>query len=216
MAEVGYETPPLEFDKAPKGKIPYIIEGERVMGDSTLIIQHMADTRGIDLDRGLSPRDRSIATAVRRMIKENTYWCLYTTRYMIPENWVIYREIIADILVPGASAEIREAVANQIKAGIDAAAHGHGWGRHQLDEAALLSRQDLDALSTLVGDNTWAMGSDEPTTLDATVFGYIGNLIEAPFNDPITTHARSLTNLVELCGRVRARYFPELDVARAD
>ncbi len=210
MAELDYETPPLEFGRAPKGKIPFIVEGERVMGDSTLIIEHMKRTRGIDLDAELGPRDQGISLAFRRMIKENFYWALYTTRYVIPDNWARYRETIADILAPGAPAEVRDAVATQIKTNIEAHAHGHGWGRHSVEEAALLTRQDLEALAAFVGDNTWAMGQAEPTTLDATVFGYVGNLIAAPFEDPITTHAKSLTNLVGLCDRVRARYFPEL------
>jgi hypothetical protein len=210
MAGVEYEKPPLEFEKAPKRKIPYIIEGDLVMGDSTLIIERLRQTRGIDLDSQLAPRDRAISTAFRRMIKENTYWAIYTVRYSVPENWASYRETIADILAPGAGADIREAVGNQIKAGIDSDAQGHGWGRHNLEETALLTRQDLEAVSILLGDNEWMMGGDEPTTIDATVFGYIGNLLESSFTDAITTHAQSLSNVVALCDRVRARCFPEL------
>jgi hypothetical protein len=210
MASVEYEKPPLEFEKAPKRKIPYIIEDDLVMGDSTLIIEHLRQTRGIDLDRHLAPRDRAISTAFRRMLKENTYWAIYTTRYMVPDNWARYRETLADILAPGAPADIREAVGNQIKAGIDSDAQGHGWGRHSLEETALLAGQDLEALSVLLGDNTWMMGGDEPTTIDATVFGYVGNLLATSFTDTITSHARSLTNVVALCDRIRDRYFPEL------
>jgi glutathione S-transferase len=210
MAGVEYEKPPLEFANAPKGKIPYVIEGERVIGDSTLIIEHLKQTRAIDLDRQLSPRDRAVSTAFRRMVKENLYWAVYTTRYTIPENWGHYRLLVGEILAPGAGAEVHEQIAAGIKAGIEAAAHGHGWGRHSLDEVALLTRQDLEALSAWLGDNSWIMGGDEPTILDATVFGYVGNLIGTPFEDAISAHARSLTNIVGLCERVRARYFPEL------
>lgn len=210
LAGVEYEIVPLEFQKAPKGKIPFIIEGGRSLGDSTLIIEQLGRTRGIDLDRGLSPRERGISTAMRRMIKENTYWALYTTRYVMGDNWAIYRELIADILAPGAPAEVREQVAKQVKQGIDTAAHGHGWGRHSVEDATLLCRQDLDALSAVLGDNTWMMGREHPTTIDATVFGYIGNLVSTPFRDEMSEHARSLTNLVSLCERVRATYFPEL------
>jgi glutathione S-transferase len=212
MAGVGYEVVPLEFAKAPKGKIPYIIDGERTIGDSTLIIEHLGRTRGLELEgeRELSPRERGISTALRRMIKENTYWATYTTRYVINDNWAVYRELIANILAPGAPAEVREQVAAQIKQGIDAAAHGHGWGRHSVEEATHLCRQDLDALSAVLGDNTWMMGLEHPTTIDATVFGYIGNLLSTPFEDEMSQHARSLSNLAGLCERVRATWFPEL------
>ena len=75
---------------------------------------------------------------------------------------------------------------------------------------AALAKQDVDALSELLGDNEWMMGGEEPTTLDATVFGYVGNFIDTPYSDPMSDHARSLTNLNQLCDRIRTRYFPEL------
>ena len=209
LAGVEYETPALDFPGAPKGKIPYILEGGRKMGDSTLIIEHFQETRGIDLDRSLSPREQAISLACRRMIKENLYWGVYASRYVVPENWAEYRKL-PEAMLGDAPDEVKRQFADGIKQSIDTHAHGHGFGRHSFDEAALLCRQDLEALSTLLGDNTWFMGHDEPTTIDATIFGYVGNLIQQPYEDAISKHARAYPNLVALCDRVRERTFPEL------
>ena len=46
--------------KAPKKKIPYVIIDGQEMGDSTLVIEHLAKTRGIYLDEGLSEKDKAL------------------------------------------------------------------------------------------------------------------------------------------------------------
>mgnify|MGYP003352201900 CR=1 FL=1 len=44
---------------SPKGKIPYIVEADLKIGDSTFIREHIEKTYGIDLDRGLTPDMRA-------------------------------------------------------------------------------------------------------------------------------------------------------------
>lgn len=215
MAGVEYEKPPLAFQEAPKGKIPFVVIGGERMGDSTLIIEHMRETRGIDLDAPLSPRERAISMAFRRMLKENTYWAIIRHRYFVDENWEQYRGIVGGLLAPGAPDEMKAQVAEGIKAGADSDARGQGYGRHTLEEAKVLYRHDLQAVSDLLGDNEWMMGHDTPTVLDATAFAYVGSFACAPFDDDMGRFAKGLTNLVAHCDRMRARYFPELVEAKS-
>lgn len=210
MAGVDYDRPPTDFSKAPKGKIPFIGEGDALMGDSSLIIEHFKTTRDIDLDRELSPMQRAISLAFRRMLKENDYWVTVLIRYSIPENWQLYRETLADVLAPGQPDEERRAAAEGYKEMVMGSTHAHGLGRHDIDEVATLFAQDLEALATLLGDNTWMMGGDTPTTLDATVYGYFSNIALTPYQDALSNNAREHTELMKLCERIQARYFPEL------
>lgn len=209
MAELEHELVPADFSRAPKGKIPFIEQGEEIIADSTLIIEHFAQTRGIDLDAKLGERERAIGLAFRRMLKENDYWALVYIRYVHPDNWPLYAKLVAMAVAPGQPEEAGLAAAEAMKEVVLGQAHGHGMGRHSGPEIEAICRADVDALSTLLGDGEWMLGAG-PSNLDATLFGYFGNIICSPFNDELSTYCRSKTNLVELCGRIRARYFPEL------
>lgn len=104
MAKLPYKSVTelhLHAEKAPKGKIPFIDYQGKLIGDSTLIIEMFKEKEGIDLDRGLTASERAISLAFRRMLKENTYWGILYIRYNVPENWRIYRELIASTVYPG-------------------------------------------------------------------------------------------------------------------
>ena len=74
LAEIPYSVEEsTALGKAPKGKLPYIREGGRHIGDSTLIIEHLKATRGIDPDAGLDPRQRAEALALQRLLEEHLY-----------------------------------------------------------------------------------------------------------------------------------------------
>src|SRR4051794_27366484 len=64
------------FNKAPKGKLPYIDDGGEKIGDSTFIRQHLERKYGIDFDNGLSAEQRAVAWAFEKMAEDNLYWTL--------------------------------------------------------------------------------------------------------------------------------------------
>ena len=54
LADIPYTVEPsTDLGKAPKGKLPYIRDEGRLIGDTTLIIEHLKASRGIDPDAGL-------------------------------------------------------------------------------------------------------------------------------------------------------------------
>src|SRR5262245_5131245 len=57
--------------KGPKKKTPWIIDGDRCMGDSELIIAYLKERYGVDPDEGMSRTDRAIATAWHRTFEEH-------------------------------------------------------------------------------------------------------------------------------------------------
>ena len=54
MTGIPYQIAPPDMSAAPKGKIPYIDDEGTLMGDSTLIIEHLSKKHNKDLDQGLS------------------------------------------------------------------------------------------------------------------------------------------------------------------
>ena len=70
------------FRKAPKGKLPYLSENGQIISDSTLIIQHLQQSHGFDLDQHLSDNQRAMAFLVRSTIEEKLYWCTLYYRWI--------------------------------------------------------------------------------------------------------------------------------------
>jgi len=83
-----------------------------------------------------------------------------------------------------------------------------GLGRHREHEVIAMGKADLDAFSVFLGDRHYALG-DEPSTTDATTFGFLATTIYVEGDNPLFCHAASLDNLTAYCERIRARYFTE-------
>ena len=86
--------------------------------------------------------------------------------------------------------------------------HARGMGRHPEEVIIAQGKADLDALSELLGDGAYFLG-DEPSSIDACVFGFLGASVYVAGDNPLYRHAASIDNLMRYCERMRARYFPE-------
>lgn len=211
IAGVPYEAAPWPPTKAPpKGKFPFIEDEGALMGDSTLIIDHLVRTRKVDPDEGLSPAERAISLAFRRMVKEHLYWVLMHGRYRDPAGWAVYREVLASMFMfPGAPDEVRSeayAAVDGIQQTVLQQLAAQGLGRHDGAEIHALGIADLTAISDFLGDKAFFMG-DRPTTADAAVYAYLAHLVDVPFEDPPARFARGRENLTAYCARMRARFY---------
>ena len=209
MAEIPYELPALDLVNAPKGKVPYIVDldGSR-LGDSTFIIEHLKVKTGKDPDAHLSAEQRAIGLAFRRMMKENFYWVIVQSRYKDEPNWKIYKELVLTLL-DGVPMEQRPMVCDMYKQRIEGQMYGHGIGRHSAKEVYELGMADLKAVSEMLGNKPYLLG-DRPSTVDATVYAYIANLLQTPVECAAKDYGLSLKNVVDYLERMELRYFPEL------
>jgi glutathione S-transferase len=99
-----------------------------------------------------------------------------------------------------------ETVAAQVRERIRSALHGHGLGRHTKEEIYGLGNADLSALSAYLEDRPYFLG-EEPTSLDATAYGFLTNILYVGYETPLETHARALPTLRAYCDRIRQRYY---------
>jgi glutathione S-transferase len=209
MAGFPYRVADAVPPRAPKGKLPYITDGERKVADSRFIIEYLRDRYDVDLDQGLTPRERAESMAFQRMIEDDLHWAVMWSRWSQPHNWPAMKDAIFGGLPP----VLRDAVAGYARRQMRKQIRGQGLGRNTEDEIFQLGKQDLSALSDYLADKPFFMG-DEPTTLDASAFGFLTNVIWCPVESPLKTHAQGLGNLVAFCERVRDRYFkPEASAA---
>ncbi len=199
MVELPYKTVRANYWEAPKGKLPAIEDQGKKLGDSTLIIEYLKATYGDKLDGHLSPRDHATALGMQRLIEENLYWA-----GIIHERWVIHKEIA---LVQYARAlgdpppdlnPLRESILKQY--------YGQGMGRHSPEEVIHIAKTDLSALSAFLGDLSYFMGK-QPTSLDATAYGFLVHFLWTGCESELNTYAQSLPNLVAYCRRMKERYY---------
>ena len=86
-ANLPFETDTGGFDKAPKGKLPYIADDGEIIADSTLIRLHIERKYDFDFDAGLSPPERGVAWGFEKMCEDHLYWAGLHARWMVDENF---------------------------------------------------------------------------------------------------------------------------------
>lgn len=187
---------------APKRKAPWIEHEGKAIGDSSFIIDYLRTRFKVDPDSSLAPAQRATAHALKRLIEENLYWTMVYDRWIVDANWKIFR----DVVLGGVPIPVRYAIAPVARRGVRHQLRGHGIGLHSSEEIHAIGRRDIDALADFLADKLFFMG-DQPTEIDATAYGQLVNIMEAPIASPVKTHALSRLNLVAFNQRFRNRYY---------
>ena len=182
------------FRKAPKGKLPYILDEGRPIGDSTLIIEHLKATRGIDPDESLGPPERAQALALQRLVEEHLYFAVVYSRWVDEEGWPLF----ADAVFGRLRQPLRRAGEFWYREHVRKMLHLQGLGRHSRDEIYALARADLEAMAELLGDKPFFMG-DRITTVDAVAYGCLANILLVPLETELKRIAAGLPSLGAWC-----------------
>ncbi|MBV6447808.1 glutathione S-transferase family protein [Nitrosomonas sp.] len=205
MAGIEHDIKPALPMRAPKGKLPYISDNGKTLGDSRFIIEYLKSTYK-NLDNGLTGEELAISTAMQRLLEEHLFWvALYSRWQYTDENWQVNKQAIFGVLPP----IIRDIAANRWRKKIQQQIYGHGMGRHQAEEIFALGKQDIDALSDYLGHKPYFFG-DHPTTLDASAFGLLINISGCPIESPLKEYALTKENLTAYNTRIMHSFYPDL------
>lgn len=197
------ETLPL---KAPRGKLPYIEDGDQKFSDSRVIVNYLKATYGDNDTALLSPEQQGIARAYQRLLEEHLYWASMFTRWnYTDENWQTNKQAIFGGLPPIA----RDLAATIYRMKIKSQIKGHGLGRLTQEETFQLGKEDIESLANFLGTKPYFMGKS-PTSLDASAYGVLVNTLGCPIESPLKNYALGKQNLVDYCQRMQAEFFPEL------
>ncbi len=203
MAGLPFELVNGDVLKAPKKKLPFIVDDDgTVVADSQFIIEHLKRRHGDPLDAALSPQDRAVATAFQRLFEENLYWAVVHTRWADEAGWALTRQAFFGALPP----PLRWLLPPLARRGLLAEMRGQGMGRHRVDEIHAIGCRDVTAVADFLADKPFMLG-DQPSSLDATAYAFLANLLWAPVDSPIQRHARQRPNLEAYGQRMKARYY---------
>ncbi|WP_244607042.1 glutathione S-transferase family protein [Bosea sp. CS1GBMeth4] len=190
--------------KAPKGKLPVLRDGDRLIPDSSFIRMHLEQGYGIDFDEGLSAEQRGVAWAVEKMVEDHLYWLVVQERWLDAANFDRGPRRFFDA-VP---APLRPLMVAMVKRQVRRDLRGQGVGRHNDAERLELARRDLDALDAILGDKPY-LGGAAPCGGDATVGAFLVSGLCEIFDSPVSDALREHGNLVAYAGRMGERYLKD-------
>jgi glutathione S-transferase len=193
---------PYEADRsgdprnAPKKKLPYIVDGSDTIADSGAIVAHLEKKHGEPLDKGLDDAQRAKAHLMRRTLEESLYFVALWSRWAEEEGWNKVSSRFFDPL----PAPVRLILKPMIRKKVVGSAYAQGIGRHTRDEIYEHGKQDLAAVSKMMGD-TFALDG-KIRTIDVTIYAFVANLLRVELDTPIREFAKNDKRLVSHMERV--------------
>ena len=175
---------------------------DRFSADVSAFLTQAAD--GADFDAGLTAEQKGVSLAFQRLAEEHLYWSIVAARWLIDDNWAQLR----DIFFGPIPKLIRPIIAGQIRKKMIRDMHGHGMGRHSLDEQMQFGIQNLAAIADWLGDKPFMHG-DTPTAVDASVGAFVGNIHGDSFDSPLRDAAQNNKALGDYAARIKALYYPD-------
>lgn len=177
--------------KGPKGKNPWIeLDGERI-GDTEIIIDLLAQRSGFDIDAGLSPEQRALSHAVRRMLEEHLHQVLEWELFVHPEGLAWVRRV-AETMVPK---PLAGTAASLFAGRFRRQLHARGIARHSDEIIMAKGKADVDAVEALLGDRAY-LAADRPSMADVSAYGLLMPMAKWPMRTPAADYLKARPRLM--------------------
>jgi glutathione S-transferase len=187
----------LDTAQAPRGQLPYLVDGADMIGDSDAIMAHIKRKYLPSIDNGLSPGQLNLDLLVRRTL-DDLYWPMSYSRWRDERFWPAFRDALLTTHPQIAPA------------GLDAAReynrqryYYQGIGRYEPDAAYARGLADLAVLADMVPAAGYVRGA-APTSVDAGIYGFIANIYFFDIDTPLKAFVVSKPNLVRHCTAIHA------------
>jgi glutathione S-transferase len=187
----------FDASKAPRGQLPYLMDGDEAIGDSDAIIAHLIGKYALDIDDGLTPGQRNIHLLVRRTL-DDLYWVMSFSRWKDERYWPRFRDIILSSH-PDVTVEALETAREYNFKRY----HYQGIGRYEPDQAYARGIADLGVLADLLSDSGYLFGA-KPGSVDAAIYGFIANIYFYEIDTPLKHFLTSQAALVAHCKSIHA------------
>jgi glutathione S-transferase len=204
MAGIEYRKERAMPPASPKGQLPYIVDDDRSIADSTFIRAHIEAKYGFDFDAGLDLRERAQAWAFERLIEHHLYWALVGARWVDPDNFAKGPAHFFD----GAPAHLREKLREDAQFRVAENYLLSGLGRHAPDDDIDLVARSLFALSVQLSGRPYLFG-DKPCGADATAFGALAGTLTPFFDSKLRERTELFQNLTAYVDRMMLQYYPD-------
>jgi glutathione S-transferase len=179
----------FDASKAPRGQLPYIVDGDDTVGDSETILAFVTRRYALTIDAALTQAQRATNLLVTRML-DDLYWVMSYSRWKDERYWPAFRDALLrehPNLTEDGLAKAKEFNAQRY--------YYQGIGRYDPDAAMARGLADLAALAELIPQRGSVHG-ERPTSIDAGVYGFIANIHFYDIDTPLKQFVSSQQNLV--------------------
>ncbi|MGC3872500.1 glutathione S-transferase family protein [Halomonas sp. GXIMD04776] len=202
--KIPFRSVPSGPRRSPSGQIPFVVDGAQTVTDSQAIIEHFEARQPTHLDADLDEAQRAMAFFVRELVEERLYWQITYMRWGDPAGWRVFKPDLTPYLPralrgPGLFA-IRRTLLRRMRR--------RGLSPNDPATAYAQGTPVLDALSSLLGDKPFFLG-ETLHSLDMSLHAFLANILDQPHENPLQTHGRRLSNLVDYTQRMKALCYGE-------
>ena len=197
LAGVEYKPRTIMPYKAPRGKLPYIVDNGQLIPDSDRIIEHLKKTRGDPLDAELTDGQKAIGHLLKQTVEQSLYFVAIYSRWVDEDNWPAIREMFFGKMPAG----VKQIVPVIARRGVTKSLHGQGYGRNPGSEIYQTGADDLKAIAWQLGQQGFAV-ADKPASVDAAVFGLLNAIVNSPVKSPLQQSAATHPEIGEYVARM--------------
>jgi len=196
MFDIPFEYIPGGIAQAPKGKIPWIEDDSKKIGDSSLVIKYLNSTRNINPDADLTNEEKAISQSFKVMMEEFLIIAAGIARYLDDEGF------------KSTSADMPDEVAKKRRALVETFVIGQGLGIHTREEQREFLSECVEAVSVYLGDKQFFFGRDHPTVIDATIGSFLLEMLipDLPFSYQLVA---AYPNLQKYANNIMKKYITE-------
>jgi glutathione S-transferase len=182
----------FDASKAPRGQLPYIVDGGETIGDSETIIAYLIKTYALIIDSGVNAAQQNQNLLITRTL-DDLYWVMSYSRWKDERYYPAFRDALLrehGSLTDAGLLKAKEFNAQRY--------HYAGIGRYTPEAAYARGLADLGALAKLVPADGYMYGP-RPTSIDAGIYGFIANIWFFDIDTPLKQFVRANANLVRHC-----------------
>lgn len=188
----------LDISLAPRGQLPYLVDGDDTIGDSDSIIAHLTRRYDLRIDRALSPGQLNLDFMVRRTL-DDLYWTMSFSRWRDERFWPSFRDAVL-----AAHTDVRASDLEAAREYNRLRYHYQGIGRYEPEQIYARGIDDLRVVADLLGDTGYVFGPD-PATVDAAIYGFVANIYFYEIDTPLKQYVLSRPALVRHCEAIHQR-----------
>ncbi len=193
----------------PKGKMPFIRDGSKIIADSSFILQYLSQSRKQSDIYRPDANAKAQGLAFQRMVEEYLYFILLHSRWIDPVGWAAVSKDFSALFPPLLGTPFLRLIRHNLKR----QAFHQGIGRHSREEVYQIARQEIDALSLFLDKKPYFLG-DRWSITDATIYAFLITILKQPIESGLKTALLSRRNLVSYCRREEQSLFPEFCSAK--
>jgi glutathione S-transferase len=182
----------FDASKAPRGQLPYLVDGSDTVGDSETILNFVTEKYRLAIDAALTDAQRTQNLLITRML-DDLYWVMSYSRWKDERYWPLFR----DALLREHPSVTEEGLVKAQEFNFQRYYY-QGIGRYDPDAAMARGLADLGAIAGLIPRHGYVHG-DKPTGIDAGIYGFVANIYFYDIDTPLKQFVAAHDNIVRHC-----------------